>query len=47
MKREAGVLAAELEQATKDELLEMARQEGIEGRSSMTKDQLREALASV
>ena len=28
-------------------LLEMARQEGIEGRSSMTKDQLREALASV
>jgi iron-sulfur cluster repair protein YtfE (RIC family) len=43
-KREAGLLAAELDEATKDELMEMARDAGIEGRSSMTKDQLKQAL---
>lgn len=45
-KREAGVLEAELEMATREELLEQAKEADIQGRSSMTKDELREALTS-
>jgi hemerythrin superfamily protein len=40
----AGVPDPRWEQASKAELLEAARRAGIEGRSSMTKDELREAL---
>ena len=43
-KRELGVLASELEDATKEELAELAREAGIEGRSTMTKDELKAAL---
>jgi hemerythrin-like domain-containing protein len=42
----AGVPDPRWEQASKDELLDAARQAGIEGRSSMTKDELRDALRS-
>ncbi len=43
-RQRAGVADPRWEQASKAELLEAARQAGIEGRSSMTKDELREAL---
>jgi hypothetical protein len=43
-KRSAGLAAPE--SATKDELLTLAELAGIEGRSSMNKDELREALSA-
>jgi hemerythrin superfamily protein len=46
MKREAGILAESLEDASKDELVQIARDAGISGVSQMTKDQLREALTA-
>jgi hemerythrin superfamily protein len=46
-KQQAGLLRDDLDDASKDELLEMARDAGIEGRSNMSKEQLRDALASV
>jgi hemerythrin superfamily protein len=46
MKTEAGLPAFEPSVATKDELLELARDAGIEGRSKMTKEQLKRALVS-
>jgi hypothetical protein len=36
----------DLSDRTKDELMEMARDEGVEGRSGMTKDELVDALGS-
>jgi hemerythrin superfamily protein len=44
-KRDLGVLAVELDDATKEELLDRARDAGIEGRSNMSKDELKAALA--
>jgi iron-sulfur cluster repair protein YtfE (RIC family) len=43
-KAEAGTLAADLERATKATLSEMADEYGIDGRSSMTKAQLIDAI---
>lgn len=43
-KRAANVLEAELAQLTKEQLLESARVAGVEGRSSMSVDELRSAL---
>jgi hemerythrin superfamily protein len=43
-KRSTGTLVPP--EATKEELLELARRAGIEGRSGMTKDQLRDVLES-
>jgi len=40
----AGVPDPRVEHGTKAELLEVARDAGVEGRSGMTKDQLREAI---
>ena len=45
-KAEAGTLADDLEQATKNVLSEMADDYGIDGRSSMTKAQLIDAIAT-
>src|SRR5829696_7399733 len=45
-KAQAGTLADELENASKDALLAMAEQVGIEGRSSMTKAELIEQLTT-
>lgn len=45
-KRAAKVLDAELEQLTKEELLEAARQADVDGRSSMSSDELRKAIAT-
>jgi hemerythrin superfamily protein len=45
-KAEAGTLADDLEAATKDVLSEIAGQFGVEGRSSMTKAQLIEAITA-
>lgn len=45
-KRNAGVLTLGLEQASKEQLIEIAGQLGVEAKSSMTKQQLREAVAS-
>src|SRR5918995_3591129 len=45
-KAQAGTLADELENASKDDLLAMAEQAGIEGRSSMTKAELIEQLTT-
>jgi hemerythrin superfamily protein len=44
-KAAAGTLATDLEAATKDVLTSMAEELGVEGRSSMTKAQLIDALA--
>lgn len=44
-KRETGVLDAELGDATKDQLLVLAQVQDLEGRSSMSVDELRAALA--
>jgi hemerythrin-like domain-containing protein len=45
MREQAGMdSSSDLEDATKEELLEAAREAGIDGRSSMSKDQLRAAL---
>ena len=44
MKARSGVLVADLETASKDELLEMARDANVEGRSTMTSEELRTAL---
>jgi len=46
-KAEAGTLSDDLAAASKETLLEMAGERGIEGRSSMTKAQLIDALATV
>jgi hemerythrin superfamily protein len=46
MKADAGLPAFDQRTATKSELLELARDAGIDGRSQMTKEQLRDALAS-
>lgn len=45
-KREADVIDAELAQLTKQQLLDAARQANVEGRSTMTSDQLRQAIAA-
>lgn len=45
-KVQTGVMADELELASKEELLELARAADIEGRSSMSVDELRNALLS-
>ena len=45
-KAQAGTLADDLESASKETLLMMAEQAGIEGRSSMTKAELVERLAT-
>jgi len=45
-KAQAGTLADDLQAASKDALLEMATQAGIEGRSSMTKEELADRLAA-
>jgi len=45
-KAEAGTLADDLEGATKDVLSEIAEQFGVDGRSSMTKAELIEAITS-
>jgi hemerythrin superfamily protein len=45
-KAEAGTLGDDLAAASKETLLEMAGENGIEGRSSMTKAQLVDALAA-
>lgn len=46
MKADAGLPVFDPRTATKDELLELARDAGIEGRSQMTKEQLKRALVS-
>ncbi len=45
-KAKAGTLADDLAMATKDQLMELAQAAKIEGRSSMTADELRSALVS-
>lgn len=45
-KRQADVLDAELAQLTKEQLTEAARQADIDGRSNMTADELRAAIAA-
>jgi hypothetical protein len=45
-KAAAGTLSADLEAATKDALSEMAKDLGIEGRSSMSKPQLIETITA-
>ncbi len=45
MKAAAGLPAFDPRTATKDELLAMARDAGVDGRSAMSKDQLRAALS--
>lgn len=45
-KAAAGTLAEDLATATKDELMDMAKDAEIEGRSSMTADELRAALGA-
>lgn len=45
-KRDAGMLAASLDNASKDDLVEMAKGLGLDARSSMTKDQLRQLVES-
>ncbi|WP_162941645.1 hemerythrin domain-containing protein [Desertimonas flava] len=45
-KRDANVLDDELAQLTKEQLLEVARQANVEGRSSMSSDELRQAVAT-
>jgi hypothetical protein len=44
--REGASDVIDLDAASKDELYEAARREGVEGRSTMTKDELRTALDS-
>lgn len=45
-KRDAGMLVASLEDASKDDLVEIAETLGLEAKSSMTKDQLRELVGT-
>ena len=44
MKADAGLPPFDPATASKEELLELARDAGIEGRSHMTKDELKRAL---
>ena len=45
-KRDAGLLAASLDDATKDDLLDIAQGLGLDATSSMTKDELRDLVQS-
>ena len=45
-KRDANVLEAELGQLTKEQLLDAARQANVDGRSTMSADELRDAIAT-
>ena len=45
-KRDAQVLDAELAQLTKEQLVDAAREADVDGRSSMTSDELRAAIAA-